>query len=223
LALSAVERGAIPSADVPLDQVRRILLHSKPSLIPRVEKLWGRVRQSTTREAEGRIAAVVGVLAKGQGDASRGKLIAARTCLTCHLLSGDGHKIGPDLTAVDRKNLDVLIRNVVDPSGVIREGYQQYVVASTDGRVLSGLLAESSGGKVTVLDSNGVRTSLGETEVETIKRSDASLMPEGILDPLSDQEVRDLFAYLRSYDPGGPEDGKPAGQAVGGAERRARD
>ena len=223
MALSAVEKGTISPADFPLDQVRRILLHADPSHVSRVEKLWGRVRQATTREAEGRIAAVAGVLAKGQGDASRGRPIAARTCLTCHQLSGDGQKIGPDLTTVDRKNLDVLIRNVVDPSGVIREGYQQYVVASADGRVLSGLLAENSGGKVTVLDSRGVRTSLGETEVETIKRSDASLMPEGILDPLSDQEVRDLFAYLRSYDPGGPGDARPTGQAAGGAERRARD
>ncbi len=59
---------------------------------------------------------------------------------------------------MDRKNLDVLIRNVVDPGGVIREGYQQYVVATVDGRVLSGLLAENGAGKVTVLDAKGVRT-----------------------------------------------------------------
>jgi putative heme-binding domain-containing protein len=221
--LSAAETGTIAPGDFSLDQVRRILLHADPSLASRVEKLWGRVRPATTRETEGRIAAILGALAQGQGNASRGKPIADRLCLTCHQLSGDGRRIGPDLTAVDRTNLDVLVRNVVDPSGVIREGYQQYVVTTTDGRVLSGILAETSGGKVTVLDPNGGRTSFSETEVDAMKHADASLMPEGILNSLSDQEVRDLFAYLRSYAPGSLENGKPAGQAVGGAERRARD
>ena len=92
----------------------------------------------------------------------------------------------------------MLLPNVVDPGGIIREGYQQYVVATTDGRVLSGLLAENGGGKVTLLYAKNVRTTLPESEVESIRRSDTSLMPEGILDALNDQELRDLFAYLRS-------------------------
>ena len=71
-------------------------------------------------------------------------------------------------------------------------------MATVDGRVLSGLLAENSGGKVTVLDAKGVRTPLRENEVETIKRADTSLMPEGLLDSSHDQELRDVFAYLRS-------------------------
>jgi putative heme-binding domain-containing protein len=91
-----------------------------------------------------------------------------------------------------------MLPNVVDPGGIIREGFQQYVVATVDGRVLTGILAENSGGKVTVLDAKGVRTPLGEKEVESIQRVDTSLMPEGLLDPLADQEIRDLFAYLRS-------------------------
>jgi putative heme-binding domain-containing protein len=197
-ALSATESGAIPPADFAIDQVRRILLHEAPGLSPRVEKLWGRIRSATTREAEGLVQAVTTILARSKGEAERGRPIAARLCLNCHKLFGEGQTIGPELTAVDRKNPDVLIRNVVDPGGVIREGYQQYVVATRDGRVLSGVLAENSGGRVTVLDAKGVRTPLGQDEVESVKPADASLMPEGILQHLSDQDVRDLFAYLRS-------------------------
>jgi putative heme-binding domain-containing protein len=110
---------------------------------------------------------------------------------------------------------------VIDPSAVIREGYQQYNVATGDGRVLSGLLAENSGGKVTVLDAKGVRTPLRETEVAAITSSDASLMPEGLLDTFSDQELRDLFAYLRS-EPGSSQrvtatraDGRPSRRRIG--------
>jgi putative heme-binding domain-containing protein len=90
---------------------------------------------------------------------------------------------------------------------VIGEGYQQYNVATVDDRILSGLLEENRGGKVTVLDAKGVRTPLRETEVDAITRADTSLMPEDLLDELSDQEIRDLFAYLRS-EPGSAPPGR---------------
>jgi putative heme-binding domain-containing protein len=196
--LAAVEQGVLPARDFSLEQIRRLVLVGDSGLIARTEKLWGQVRPATSFEKEGRIKAVALILARGTGDAARGKPLVARHCLNCHQLFGEGETIGPDLTAVDRKNLDVLLPNVIDPGGMIREGFQQYVVATHDGRVLSGLLAENSGGKVTVLDAKGVRTPLSESEVESIKRAEASLMPEGILDPLTDQELRDVFAYLRS-------------------------
>jgi putative heme-binding domain-containing protein len=202
--LAAVEQGRLPARDFSPDQVRRVVLHHDSPLTARAEKVWGQIRPATSVEKRGRINAIAGILAKGPGDAARGKSLVTKTCLNCHQLFGEGEKISPDLTAVDRKNLDVLLQNIVDPSAIIREGYQQYLVATTDGRVLAGLLAENSGGKVTILDAKGVRTPLRESEVETIQRADTSLMPEGLLDPLSDQDLRDLFAYLRSEPAQGP-------------------
>jgi putative heme-binding domain-containing protein len=116
----------------------------------------------------------------------------------CHQLFGEGQRVGPDLTAADRKNLDVLLQNVIDPSAVIREGYQQYVVTLQDGRVLSGIIAESSPTTVTLVDAKNVRTVLRRKDIDEQTQAGASLMPEGLLDGLSDPEVRDLFQYLRS-------------------------
>jgi putative heme-binding domain-containing protein len=196
--LAAVEKTALNAKDFSPDQIRRVVFHQDSQLTARAEKLWGQVRPATSVEKRGRISAIAGLLAKGKGDADRGKPLVTKHCLNCHQLFGEGERISPDLTAVDRKNLDVLLQNIVDPSAIIREGYQQYVVATTDGRVLSGLLVENSGGKVTVLDAKGVRTPLRESDVETTRRADSSLMPEGLLDVLNDQELRDFFAYLRS-------------------------
>jgi putative heme-binding domain-containing protein len=196
--LDALENGRLPSRDFHPDQIRRVVLHQDPALTARAEKLWGQIRPATSAEKRGRIEALARLLAKGSGNPTRGKALAAKNCLNCHQLFGEGEKTGPDLTAADRKNLDVLLQNIVDPSAIIREGYQQYVVATRDGRVLSGLLAENGGGKVTILDAKGVRTPLRDSEVESIQRADTSLMPEALLDPLNEQELRDLFAYLRS-------------------------
>lgn len=198
VALKSVERGVLPSSDFGLDQVRRIVLHQDTALSGRVEKLWGQVRPATSREKQGKIQAVSQILARQEGDPSRGKPLATKTCLNCHQLFGEGEQIGPDLTAVDRKDLGILLSNVIDPGAVIREGYQQYVVATRDGRILSGLLVESGGGKVTVLDAKGVRTTVGESDVQEISRAESSIMPESLLDRLTDEELADLFAYLRS-------------------------
>src|ERR1700690_2938721 len=97
--------------------------------------------------------AVFQILAKGTGDPNRGKPLVTKHCLSCHQLFGEGQKIGPDLTAVDRTNLDVLLLTIVDPSAVIREGYQQYVVNTVDGCVLTGLIAENTPDKITILDA----------------------------------------------------------------------
>jgi putative heme-binding domain-containing protein len=198
LVLAAVAEGKVQPKDFRLDQVRRILLHGDDKLKERVEKFWGQVRPANSREKQGRIMAVSQILGKGPGDASRGKPLVTKLCLNCHQLFNEGAKIGPDLTSVDRKNLEVLLPNLIDPSAVIREGYQQYNVTTADGRLLAGLLAEDTPEKVTVLDAKGVKTTLRKKEIESLTRADTSLMPEGILDELSDQEIRDVFAYLRS-------------------------
>jgi putative membrane-bound dehydrogenase-like protein len=197
-ALDVVEKKEIAAADFSLDQVRRVFLHKDAKLKERAEKVWGQVRPANSREKQGRILAVSQILSKGAGDAGRGEPLAVKHCMNCHQLFGKGEKVGPDLTAADRKNLDVLLMNVIDPSAVIREGYQQYVVKTVDGRVLTGLIVEDTPTKVTILDAKNVRTPLTPKQIDSITRSDVSLMPEGILDPLSDQELRDLFAYLRS-------------------------
>ncbi len=196
--LTAVEKGTLPAKDFSVEQVRRVLLHKDGQLSARAEKLWGQVRPASSREKQGRILAVSQILAKGPGDVVRGKPLVTKHCLSCHQLFGEGAKIGPDLTGADRKNLEVLLPNIIDPSAVIREGFQQFIVTTIDGRILAGLLTENSAEKITVVDAKGVQTTLPKSEVESLARADTSLMPEGTLDTLSDQELRDFFAYLRA-------------------------
>jgi putative heme-binding domain-containing protein len=196
--LVEVEAAKIAAKDFSIEQVRRIVLHELPELNQRVEKLWGQVQPKTSREKEGRITAVGRILGKGPGDAAKGKPLFVKHCANCHQLFGEGLKVGPDLSGVDRKNLGILLHNVFDPSAILREGYQQYVVSTVDGLVLTGLLAESTPESVTILDAKNVRTVIPRGKVDEMKASAASLMPEGILDTASEQELRDLFQYLRS-------------------------
>lgn len=196
--VAAVEQKTIPAADVGADQVRQMLAYNVPELAPRIEALWGKVGPATSREKQGRILAVQQMLAKGKGDPANGQKLAAKHCQTCHTLFGQGNRIGPDLTGVDRKNLAVLVPNIVDPSSVVRAEYAAYVAQTADGRTINGLLAASTADTLTLVDAQNVSTTLARSELDSFEPSPLSLMPERLLDALADQELRDLFAYLQS-------------------------
>lgn len=196
--VGAVREGKIAARDIELEQVRQMLAHPEPDLHAAIESLWGRISPATSRQKQGKISAVQIMLAKGQGNAAAGASLLRKHCRVCHQLLNDGNKIGPDLTTVDRKNLAVLLPNVIDPSAVIRPEFTAYSVETTDGRVLSGLLADSTADSITLLDAKNDRTLLRRDAIERLEPLAISLMPEGILDALTAQEIRDLFAALAS-------------------------
>jgi putative heme-binding domain-containing protein len=140
-------------------------------------------------------------------------------------LFGEGEKIGPDLTGADRKNRDALLLEIVDPNAVIRPEYVAQVVLTTDGRVLTGLITESTPQTVTLLDAKNERTIIAREKIEAMRPSALSLMPERLLDPLDAQELRDLFAYLQGDGPEPPQvprSSREKSMSRGGMERSER-
>jgi putative heme-binding domain-containing protein len=91
--------------------------------------------------------------------------------------------------------------NVINPSAEIREGFEAYTVLTADGRVLSGFLFDQDNDLVVLRGVDGQNVSIPRSEIDEMQRSPKSLMPEGILTPLSDQDVRDLFAFLQTGQP----------------------
>jgi putative heme-binding domain-containing protein len=196
--LAAVAGGRVDPKIVSVDQVRHMLLHGDPAIAREVMARWGSIRTSTPREKQGRINAISILLTKGPGHSSNGRALFTKHCAICHRLYGEGNQIGPDLTAADRKDLRVLLPNVVDPSAVVRPEFRAYNVVLHDGRILAGLLADSNNETLTVLDAKNQRMVVKRADVEELKPSEQSLMPENVLAPLDNQQIRDLFAYLRS-------------------------
>jgi putative heme-binding domain-containing protein len=196
--LTAVAAGRVDPKLVSVDQARHMLLHGDPAIARDVAARWGSIRGTTPFEKQGRINAISIMLTKGPGHSKDGHALFTKHCAICHRLFGEGNQIGPDLTAADRKSLRVLLPNVVDPSAVIRPEYRAYNVVLHDGRILNGLLADSNAETVTVLDAKNQRTVVKRVDVEELRPSELSLMPDNVLAPLNNQEIRDLFAYLRS-------------------------
>ncbi len=140
-----------------------------------------------------------GLLPEGdKGSAARGKPIFKEHCAVCHKLFDEGENIGPELTGADRGNLDFLLTSLVDPSAQVRKEYQAQTIALRDGRILSGLVVDENDRVLTLVDSNRQKTPINRDLIEESKPADLSLMPEGLLEKLSEPQIRDLFRYMQS-------------------------
>jgi putative heme-binding domain-containing protein len=194
--VKAVEQGTVARTEVPFDVVERVRKHDE-KLNERATKLWGRTRQ-TPAELQERIGAVAKIVTAGRGDAARGKQLFTTSCGTCHKLHGEGQTIGPDLTGYERDNLDFLLPSIIDPNAGIREEYTNFELQTIDDLLLTGYIVERSGQAVTIEDAQQGRVTVPQNRIKSLQASALSRMPEGLLDAMSEDQVRDLFAYLRS-------------------------
>jgi putative heme-binding domain-containing protein len=136
------------------------------------------------------------LIQKTPGDAFEGRVVYNKLCGQCHKMHGEGTEVGPDITTNGRSSFDQLLSNVFDPSLVIGASYQQLTVATTDGRVLTGLAVENSDRRIVLKVQGGKLETIARGDVEESRQSEVSLMPEGIEKQLKPQEIADLFAFL---------------------------
>lgn len=200
--LAAVDEGQLKKEQISIANLLAISAFKDAASDALIKKHWGRLTKSS-EEKEAQIAKVKKLLAGAKGDAKAGRELFKLACAVCHTLNGEGAKIGPDLTGYERDNLDFILPAIVDPSLAIREEYIAFNIVTTDAATLTGLVPELSKTSVTLLDVTGNKTILPRTSIKSMQASHTSLMPEGLLDAFSEQQVKDLFAYFMSGTPRG--------------------
>jgi putative membrane-bound dehydrogenase-like protein len=196
--LDAVEKKMVPRTDISAYAARQMVSLRDNRLTDRVRTVWGDVKTTTTaktKEAVAKYKAQLTPAALKAADLSNGRLVFSKTCQACHKLFGEGGAIGPDLTGSNRQDLTYLLTNVIDPSAEVARDYRMSTVRLKDDRVITGIVAEQTPARVTVQTATE-RIILSPDDVDEIKDSALSLMPEGQLDAMTAEQVRDLFAYL---------------------------
>lgn len=195
--LDAVGASVIPKDDLSAFHARQIRSFKDEKLNTLLTEVWGQIRDSDDDKkklmAQWKAKLTPEVLAKA--NKSAGREVFNLVCANCHTLYGEGGKIGPDLTGAGRDNLDYLLENIVDPSGVVNADFRMAVVDLKDGRTLNGLI-RSKNAKTLSIQTMTELTTVELGEVEKLTESTLSLMPEGLLEAFTEQQVHDLIAYL---------------------------
>jgi putative heme-binding domain-containing protein len=193
--VAALKNKAIPKTDVTASDARQLYRVLGPSFV----EFWGPITQlASDKQAE--IAKYKAMLTDAEiakADTSQGRAIYERTCMACHKLYGAGGIIGPELTGSNRADLDYILSQIINPSEVMQDSYQLVIVTTRDGRTLSGTVVAEDNQQLT-LRLVGQDSIVTKSEILSREKSPVSMMPEGLLKTLKDDEVRDLIGYLRT-------------------------
>lgn len=196
--IAAVRAERLPRKDLTAFTVRLLRDLGDKEIDAFVDENWGVARRTPQDKAQliNRYKQMLTDEKVAAADPSHGRAVFNRVCAQCHMLYGQGGKVGPDLTGSNRANLDYILMNVIDPSAVIARDFQVTLLRTKDGRVLSGIATETDHAVKIVSESGTVI--VPRDEVGKMRLSDSSMMPEGLINSLNDKEMTDLVAYLRT-------------------------
>lgn len=195
--INAIDSGRVRARDLTASQVRQLLAFNDAGIRQVLENRWGVVQETP----EARLAAIEHLKklltpeTLAEGHLEKGAELFRKSCASCHKLYGEGKTIGPDLTGANRSNLEYLLMNIVDPSAVVPKQFTTSVIALKDGRVINGVVVVSTEQTQTI-QTDRDQISISRSDIEESRDTGKSLMPDGMLDKLTEQEIRDLFAFM---------------------------
>ncbi|QDT06090.1 Cytochrome c [Rubripirellula lacrimiformis] len=181
---------------VPTDVVQQLRSYQGPEIVAAVEQAFGPDIASTGAEAVAEMKRLRKILAEKPGNADAGKLHFQKKCGTCHQLFGDGLKVGPPLDGYSRGDIPFWLIAIIQPNLEIREGFQSYMVLTEDGRAINGMIAAADGQSVTIRNADNQMTTIPRDRIEDMQAIKTSLMPTGLLADMTDDQIRDLIAYV---------------------------
>ncbi len=195
--VEAVANNKVDAKELSASQIRQLQAFNSERINQVIESKWG-VLQSTPQAKLDLIAKWKSELSSAtlqHGNLESGASLFKKSCANCHKLFGEGQTIGPDLTGSNRTNLEYLLMNIVDPSSVVPKQFTTSIVVLKDGRVLTGVIVGQTESTMNVQTEKELLTVRLE-DVEGQRNSGKSLMPDGMLDNLTPEQVRDLFAFM---------------------------
>ena len=195
--LSQIVDGKLRKELISPNRIRLLAADSNEGIRSSVAKIWGQINLETTRERDEVVTRMGNLLRRdARGDAERGLVVYDRICGQCHLMNGRGYEVGPNITANGRGSYEQLLVSVFNPSLVIGDAYKSVTLRTVDGTVFTGLLVEKSDKRTVIKVQGGKEETIPAEDIEEFKQDKKSLMPEGVENQMTTQELADLFALL---------------------------
>jgi putative heme-binding domain-containing protein len=191
--LSAIETGGISPLSVNPEKRNQLMKNKDPEIAKRATALFSNLVPGDRMKVYEELKAVLEL----KRVAANGHKIFTQTCAPCHVISGEGHAVGPDLTGIRNQPADVLLLHILVPEFEIMPIYTQYTVETKDGRTLSGVLASENSATVTIRQALGIDENIPRSNIESMTSSSLSLMPQELEKAMSKQDLADLIGFLK--------------------------
>lgn len=194
--LDAIEKEAIPLGDVDPARLKLLTDHGDASVRERAKKIVAKL-QVTKR---GDVFAAYKSVLEMKGDVARGKEAFKKTCAACHKLEGVGFELAPNLAAMKNRGPEAILLNVLDPNREVNPQYLNYVVQLSDGRTLNGIISAETATSLTLKRADNATDTVLRIDIERLKSTGQSLMPEGLEKQVDKQAMADLLEYFKSLE-----------------------
>ncbi|MBX3240006.1 MAG: PmoA family protein [Chitinophagaceae bacterium] len=189
-----LKKGNIPKREVSANAARQLRRVVGSGFV----EVWGPIDDKPHDEKEyKKYSALMSSEAARKADIANGQAVFAKTCGTCHKMYGKGGEVGPDLTGSNRSNLEYLLFNILTPSAEIQDDYKMVVVTTRDGRTYSGNVVGENQRQITMRIAGQDDVIINKSSIQSKEVTDVSLMPQGLLNTLTDKEIIDLLHYLQ--------------------------
>ena len=193
--LDGIEAGGVQLTELSLEQKQSLSNHFDKSIQARAKPLMAKGGGLPNPDRQ-KVVDELMALTEKTGDAVAGKLVFKKTCIKCHTHSGEGTKIGPDLTGMAVHPKKELLIHIIDPSRSVEGNFRIYTVQTDDGKVYNGLLASESKTAIELIDVEAKKHQILRENIEDLAASSKSLMPEGFEKQHTQQELTDLLEFL---------------------------
>jgi len=195
--LDAVAAGRVKRDQLTAFHIRQLAELKNSEVDQRVRATWGRIQKSPAEKEQliARLEKIFNEAPLWAYDAGAGRQSFQKLCASCHVLRGEGTRVGPELTGAGKNGIRYYLENVIDPNTVIGADFQMTTIETKRGDVISGLLVNETPTTLTLRTTTEERA-LAQTEVAQRRTSELSLMPEGLLEPLNEREKIELLKFL---------------------------
>ncbi len=193
--LDCFENGSMDINDLPLDRKQSLTAHPNATIADRAKELLKKSGGLPNADRQSVIDQYAPLVQSG-GNAQRGKALFKTQCATCHVHGSEGNKVGPDLTGMAAHPKLELLTHILDPSRSVEGNFRTYTVLTTDGQVVSGIMANETRTAIEILDAAAKRHTLQREDIEEISVSRKSTMPEGFEKQLDPPSMADLLEFL---------------------------
>ncbi|MDA1038758.1 MAG: c-type cytochrome, partial [Planctomycetota bacterium] len=181
--------------DIPITERTKLTDHPDRKVRDRAKKILAAGGGLPSADRQKVIDEILPVVLRG-GDTARGKLVFKEQCGKCHMHSGEGGKVGPELTGMAVHPAHELLIHILDPNRSVEGNYRAYTVTTDDGRVVTGLLAAESKTAIQLVDAEGKRVAVQRSEIDEFQPSPNSLMPVGFEKQIRPEAFADLMSFL---------------------------